>query len=138
MQGGPMQREVIPGELARGRKPLGWARSGTPTTARNAPLWETGSTLPIPRQLGGEVREEGGGLGLRPPVVLMSHSTSRSLPGLTPPRGRMILLAIGDVMGSAGRDALTRALPGIVRRHGVDFVIANGENLAHGAGITTS
>src|SRR5262245_37408688 len=48
----------------------------------------------------------------------------------------MILFAIGDVMGSAGRDALARALPGIVRRHHVDFVIANGENVAHGAGIT--
>jgi metallophosphoesterase (TIGR00282 family) len=50
----------------------------------------------------------------------------------------MILLAIGDVMGSAGRDALTRALPGIIHRHKVDFVLANGENLAHGAGITGS
>ena len=50
----------------------------------------------------------------------------------------MILFAIGDVMGSAGRDAVARALPGIIRRHGVDFVLANGENLAHGAGITAS
>jgi metallophosphoesterase (TIGR00282 family) len=50
----------------------------------------------------------------------------------------MILFAIGDVMGSAGRDAVTRALPGIIRRHGVEFVLANGENLAHGAGITAS
>ena len=48
----------------------------------------------------------------------------------------MILLAIGDVMGAAGRDALARALPGLIRRHGVDFVVANGENVAHGAGIT--
>lgn len=50
----------------------------------------------------------------------------------------MIVLCIGDVFGSAGRDALARTLPGLIRSHRVDFVVANGENLAHGAGITPS
>jgi hypothetical protein len=50
----------------------------------------------------------------------------------------MILLCIGDVFGSAGRTTLTRALPGLIDRYAVDFVIANGENAAHGAGITPS
>jgi metallophosphoesterase (TIGR00282 family) len=50
----------------------------------------------------------------------------------------MVILCIGDVIGSAGRDALARVLPDLVRRHSIDFVIANGENLAHGVGITPS
>lgn len=48
----------------------------------------------------------------------------------------MNLLCIGDVFGSAGRDVVARVLPGLVRRYAIDFVIANGENVAHGAGIT--
>jgi 2',3'-cyclic-nucleotide 2'-phosphodiesterase len=48
----------------------------------------------------------------------------------------MNLLCIGDVFGSAGRDVVARVLPGLLRRHAIDFVIANGENVAHGAGIT--
>src|SRR5262249_38161825 len=48
----------------------------------------------------------------------------------------MTFLCIGDVIGSAGREALARVLPALVRRHSIDFVVANGENLAHGAGIT--
>ena len=39
-------------------------------------------------------------------------------------------------MGKPGRDILAEKLAGIRRERGVDFVIANGENAAAGAGIT--
>jgi len=49
----------------------------------------------------------------------------------------MRLLFVGDVFGRPGREALLHWLPGFVEERGVDFVIANGENAANGAGITT-
>lgn len=48
----------------------------------------------------------------------------------------MIVLAVGDVVGGPGRRAVEQLLPGLVRRHSVDFVVVNGENSAGGAGIT--
>jgi 2',3'-cyclic-nucleotide 2'-phosphodiesterase len=47
------------------------------------------------------------------------------------------LLFVGDVFGKPGREALLRWLPDFVEEHGVNFVIANGENAANGAGITS-
>ncbi len=49
----------------------------------------------------------------------------------------MNILFIGDVFGQPGRDALLRWLPDFRHQHAVDFVIANGENAANGAGITS-
>src|SRR6266568_5535267 len=46
------------------------------------------------------------------------------------------LLFIGDIVGKAGRQALSRELHRVVDRHLVDFVIANGENAAGGFGLT--
>lgn len=46
------------------------------------------------------------------------------------------ILIIGDVVGRAGRRALKTHLPGLVDRHRVDFIVANGENLAAGFGMT--
>jgi len=48
------------------------------------------------------------------------------------------VLAIGDVIGRPGRLALARFVPRVREEHGVDIVIANGENLAGGIGITPS
>ena len=48
----------------------------------------------------------------------------------------MRVLFIGDVVGSVGRHAVAVALPELRRRHEPDFVIANGENVAGGVGIT--
>jgi len=45
---------------------------------------------------------------------------------------------IGDVIGRPGREAIDRELPGLRDVYGVDFVTANGENLAGGMGLTTS
>lgn len=46
------------------------------------------------------------------------------------------ILFIGDIVGRAGRQALSRALHPLVDRYGVDLVIANGENAAGGFGLT--
>lgn len=48
----------------------------------------------------------------------------------------MKLLFIGDIVGAPGRKAVKKLLPGLRARHGVDVVIANGENAAAGSGIT--
>ncbi len=46
------------------------------------------------------------------------------------------ILAIGDIIGRAGRRALQSHLPQLIDKHHVDFVVANGENLAAGFGVT--
>ncbi len=48
----------------------------------------------------------------------------------------MRILFIGDIMGRAGREALEVYLPGLKRDLAPDVVIVNGENAAHGKGIT--
>jgi 2',3'-cyclic-nucleotide 2'-phosphodiesterase len=46
------------------------------------------------------------------------------------------ILVVGDVVGSPGRAILKRALPQLVRRHEVEYCIANVENAAGGFGVT--
>lgn len=48
----------------------------------------------------------------------------------------MRILICGDVVGRAGREAVTGNLPSLRDRYGIDFVIINGENAAGGFGIT--
>lgn len=48
----------------------------------------------------------------------------------------MTLLFIGDIVARPGRELVRKGLGALVRAHGVDLVIANGENAAAGAGIT--
>jgi metallophosphoesterase (TIGR00282 family) len=48
------------------------------------------------------------------------------------------ILVIGDIVGKAGRKALAYLLPQIKESHGVNLVIANGENAAGGKGLTPS
>jgi metallophosphoesterase (TIGR00282 family) len=45
-------------------------------------------------------------------------------------------LFIGDIVGQPGRRAVKELVPILRERHRLDFVIANGENSAGGAGIT--
>ncbi|MBE7558096.1 TIGR00282 family metallophosphoesterase [bacterium] len=47
----------------------------------------------------------------------------------------MRILFVGDVIGKPGRRAVAALLPDLRRQEAVDFVIANGENLAGGRGI---
>jgi 2',3'-cyclic-nucleotide 2'-phosphodiesterase len=48
----------------------------------------------------------------------------------------MRLIFIGDVVGRTGRDALHLHLPELRTKHAPDIVVVNGENAAHGFGIT--
>ena len=49
----------------------------------------------------------------------------------------MNILALGDVVGKAGRLALKQRLPELRRELRLDFVLANGENMAGGVGMTS-
>jgi len=46
------------------------------------------------------------------------------------------ILFIGDIFGRPGRTVVKDRLPGLVKQHSIDLVIANGENAAAGFGIT--
>jgi metallophosphoesterase (TIGR00282 family) len=46
------------------------------------------------------------------------------------------ILFIGDIFGRPGRTVVRERLPELVKRYSVDLVIANGENVAAGFGIT--
>ncbi|MFM8746773.1 MAG: TIGR00282 family metallophosphoesterase [Aestuariivirga sp.] len=48
----------------------------------------------------------------------------------------MRLIFLGDVVGRSGRDAVARDLPVLKQRYRPDLVVVNGENAAHGFGIT--
>ena len=48
----------------------------------------------------------------------------------------MKILICGDVVGKSGRDAVHKHLPHAIEKLDVDFTIVNGENAAHGYGIT--
>ena len=47
----------------------------------------------------------------------------------------MKILFFGDTFGKPGRKAVKAAIQKLVPRYGVDFVVMNGENCSHGAGI---
>lgn len=48
----------------------------------------------------------------------------------------MRLMFLGDVLGRSGRDAVVDTVPTLRRELRLDFVVACGENAAHGFGIT--
>lgn len=48
----------------------------------------------------------------------------------------MNILFIGDIVGRTGRQAVKKILPDLKKERKIDFVIANGENLAGGLGMT--
>ena len=48
----------------------------------------------------------------------------------------MQILFIGDIVGANGRQIVADHLSSLVEEYNIDFVIANGENSAHGKGIT--
>jgi metallophosphoesterase (TIGR00282 family) len=48
----------------------------------------------------------------------------------------MKVLFVGDIVGKPGRNAVKALLPGLVDKCKIDFVIANGENIAGGFGLT--
>ncbi len=46
------------------------------------------------------------------------------------------IIFIGDINGKIGREAIKKILPELKRELKPDLVIANGENMAHGSGLT--
>lgn len=48
----------------------------------------------------------------------------------------MEILFIGDIVGRPGRDAVSSILPDLIDEYCLDFVIANGENVTHGKGLS--
>lgn len=50
----------------------------------------------------------------------------------------MKLLFIGDIVGKPGREIVGAAVPKLRAERGIDFVVANAENAAAGAGITAT
>src|SRR6476646_5890976 len=54
------------------------------------------------------------------------------------PPGACRVLMIGDLIGKPGRVAVEQLLPALREERGIDFVTANGENVAGGMGLTPS
>ena len=46
------------------------------------------------------------------------------------------ILFLGDIVGKPGRRSISLVLPELIKKEKIDFVIANGENLASGKGMT--
>ena len=73
-----------------------------------------------------------------------SGPIGRTRPGNAPngdaprPNGAVRVLMIGDLIGKPGRVAVEQLLPALRQERGIDFVTANGENVAGGMGLTAS
>lgn len=50
----------------------------------------------------------------------------------------MKILFLGDIMGRAGRAAISEHLPALRKDWRLDFIVVNGENASNGAGLTGS
>ncbi len=48
----------------------------------------------------------------------------------------MRIMMVADIVGRPGREAVRRLLPALRREHGIDLVVANGENAAGGRGLS--
>jgi len=48
----------------------------------------------------------------------------------------VLVLAIGDIIGKPGRQAIQKLLPQLRQEYGLEMVMANGENAAGGIGLT--
>lgn len=77
--------------------------------------------------------------------VPSSHGPiGRTRPGNPPngnaprPHGALRVLMIGDMIGKPGRLTVEQIVPSLREERGIDFVTANGENVAGGMGLTAS
>lgn len=50
--------------------------------------------------------------------------------------GKVNILFVGDVFGRTGRETLAEVLPGLMSEYKIDYCIVNGENAAHGRGLS--
>jgi len=65
-------------------------------------------------------------------AVIRDSTFARPLPTVV----LVKILFIADIVGEPGRRAVRQLVPQLRQRHGLDLVIANGENAAGGSGIT--
>ncbi len=77
----------------------------------------------------------------RPAAIPLRRAASGSRPACQGPARRLPwaavrILFVGDVVGSPGRRAVRELVPLLRLEHGIDLVVANGENSAGGAGVT--
>ena len=54
------------------------------------------------------------------------------------PEQLVLILAVGDIIGRPGRQAVQKLVPDLRQQYGLDLVIANGENTAGGLGLTST
>lgn len=55
---------------------------------------------------------------------------------LSPAEELVLILAVGDIIGKPGRQAVNKLLPSLREQYGLDLVMANAENIAGGLGVT--
>ncbi|MBN2448310.1 MAG: YmdB family metallophosphoesterase, partial [Phycisphaerae bacterium] len=48
----------------------------------------------------------------------------------------MRMLLVGDIVGRPGKHACSQIIPRLIRERGVDYVVANAENVSAGSGMT--
>src|SRR6476620_11726284 len=76
--------------------------------------------------------------------AMNDQTIGRTRPGNPPngnaprPAGACRVLMIGDMIGKPGRATVEELVPGLREERGIDFVTANGENVAGGMGLTPS
>ena len=93
---------------------------------------------PLPARRGGDSRVRRPH-GLRTTVSRERSGLGNPANGNAPrPAGACRILMIGDIIGKPGGSRSSSALPGIRDERGIDFVTANGENVAGGMGLTPS
>jgi len=86
----------------------------------------------------GSLRPGTGRLTIPVPVKRAAGKKAGELTLRTHVAAMLKLLFIGDIVGRPGRDIVAERLPKLRSEHAIDFVIANGENAAAGAGITAT
>ncbi|MFL5755060.1 MAG: YmdB family metallophosphoesterase, partial [Chloroflexota bacterium] len=74
------------------------------------------------------------------PIRRSPHAGLGNVPNGNAPRpqGAVRVLMIGDIIGKPGRQTVERVLPDLREERSIDFVVANGENVAGGMGLTSS
>ena len=67
---------------------------------------------------------------------IVTEETATRIERQTGELKNMNVVVLGDVVGRSGRDGVLKHLPRIRERLCPDFIVVNGENAAHGFGIT--
>jgi len=87
------------------------------------------------KRAAGEARRPGIGTGVRQSgdvagslLIKLERSTNYNM--------TIRILFLGDIVGKPGRDIVAKSVPALIRRWGLELVVANAENAAGGSGMT--